>query len=60
MKFVWLGFDCAHYNDALSYDPNLAGLHLSFSTSYGTVKSQAYLENECVKLCKQARLVSNS
>lgn len=53
----WLGFDCAHSGDAP--DPalpsHISGLPcMSFFSSHGTVKTQAYVEAQCRSLCEQA------
>ena len=55
----WIGFDCAHSCDAR--DPELAattdegkyGLlrDMRYGTFGGSVKSQRYLERECISLC---------
>lgn len=50
----WLGFDCANGDDAP--DPELPAeskMPLMFS-SYGTVRSQEYVERECRSLADQA------
>jgi len=51
----WVGFDCAHSNDApdpalSSSDPELARM-----LGQGTVRTQQYAEAECRRLCEQAR-----
>lgn len=45
----WLGFDCAHNGDAP--DPELPGSEQLEGLRAGTVKSQAYAEAECIKMC---------
>lgn len=46
----WIGFDCAHYGDA--QDPNLPAEHRV--NHGGIIKTTAYVEAECRKLCEQA------
>lgn len=50
----WIGFDCAHCDDAP--DPNLPALNNLASEIWteGTVRSQEYVEAECKSLCEQA------
>jgi hypothetical protein len=46
----WIGFDCAHYNDAP--DPTLPSTYRFKSD--GVVRTQEYVEAECRSLCEQA------
>lgn len=46
----WLGFDCAHCNDA--QDPSLPARHRMHTM--GTVRTQEYVESQCRNLCEQA------
>lgn len=53
----WLGFDCAHYDDAP--DPELPGYEgyenfLGMLGSFGTVKTTGYVTAECQRLAEQA------
>jgi hypothetical protein len=49
----WVGFDCAHAGDAP--DPSLPGRTPRMrSLISGVVRSQAYVEAECRRLCEQA------
>lgn len=49
----WIGFDCAHYNDA--QDPDLPTEYESehFFKS-GVIRSQKYVREQCILLCDQA------
>lgn len=47
----WIGFDCAHAGDAP--DPSLPG-YRAFLRSFGTIRTQSYVEAECRRLCEQA------
>ncbi len=47
----WIGFDCAHSGDA----QDLTLPHTFVMPGNGTVKSQEYVENECKRLCEQAK-----
>ena len=52
----WLGFDCAHSDDAA--DPTLpSNKPLTNFPGYreGTVRTTEYVEQECRSLCEQAR-----
>ena len=51
----WLGFDCAHYDDAP--DPELPGYdaRMSFAHRGDMVKTTAYVQAECLNLIRQAR-----
>ena len=54
----WIGFDCAHAGDAP--DPALnteEPFMQKLFGGYGEVRSQAYVEAECLDLCEQARSV---
>jgi hypothetical protein len=52
----WIGFDCAHAGDAPDPDlPSCVPEHLRHSSSYDTVKSQQFVEQECRNLCDQAK-----
>lgn len=55
----WIGFDCAHLGDAPDPElPNNAlgaiGSSWMFAGSYGEIRSQDYVEAECIKLVEQA------
>lgn len=54
----WVGFDCAHGGDAP--DPKLPGFQPRVASLYtdSTVKTQQYVEAECIKLCEQAATAS--
>lgn len=47
----WLGFDCAHLDDAA--DPALPGSE-RMGFSRGVVRTQEYVEGQCRSLCEQA------
>jgi len=50
----WLGFDCMHLGDAP--DPELPTEHeMPYIVRSGVVRTQAYVEGECRKLCQQAK-----
>jgi hypothetical protein len=50
----WIGFDCAHLCDA--QDSSLPHtFKMEFHDLTATIKSNAYVEYECKKLCKQAK-----
>lgn len=55
----WVGFDCAHYGDAqdLTLLPDTKS---HFGIPGGSVKTQAFVDNECRKLCEQAANATNS
>ena len=52
----WIGFDCAHYNDAadpsLPIDPELYAPLVIFGV--GEIRTTEYVEAECLSLCEQA------
>ncbi len=48
----WIGFDCAHYGDAV--DPTLPGYE-PLKGMIGTIRTQPYVEAECIALCIQAK-----
>jgi hypothetical protein len=50
----WIGFDCAHYNDAP--DPLLPATYRLHSD--GVVRTQEYVEAGCRSLCEQAATAS--
>lgn len=54
----WLGFDCAHAGDAP--DPALPQNRIGrlMLSSRNVVRSQAYVEAECLSLCKQAAIAA--
>lgn len=58
----WIGFDCAHMNDAR--DPSLMteeykNLTLRFAAlSSGSIKTKEYVEEECIKLIEQVKDVA--
>lgn len=49
----WIGFDCAHCDDA--QDPSLPCDSPFASRTYGVIRTTAYVEEECRRLCEQAR-----
>jgi hypothetical protein len=51
----WIGFDCAHFNDAA--DPSLPRNSLYPTIRFqGTIRTTEYVESECQSLCQQAAL----
>lgn len=53
-KLWWLGFDCAHSDDASPRDYYWARTRgYPFSPVYGTYKSLAYVKAECARLAEQ-------
>lgn len=48
----WIGFDCAHFGDM--QDPTLPTETKIDFRGHGVVRTQAYVEAECKKLCEQA------
>jgi len=55
----WIGFDCAHADDKpdpmLPHERDLGGFFRD-----GVVRTQSYVENECRRVCEQAKnAVSN-
>lgn len=52
----WLGFDCAHAGDAP--DPDLEGYRESMRFPGDTVKTTAYVEDQCRVLAEQAAAVA--
>lgn len=48
----WLGFDCAHSGDA--QDPELPTEWNAPFFGPATIRTQAYVEDQCRKLCEQA------
>jgi hypothetical protein len=49
----WIGFDCSHAGDAP--DPALLLLdHRPSLFSYGKIRTQEYVEEQCKQLCEQA------
>jgi hypothetical protein len=55
----WIGFDCAHCDDAPDYllPVLVASFHILVG---GEVRSQEYVEGECRSLCQQASEYSNT
>jgi hypothetical protein len=51
----WIGFDCAHYQDAS--DPELPGYHHLSLWKDGTIRTTEYVTAECVRLAEQAAVV---
>jgi hypothetical protein len=52
----WLGFDCAHWNDAP--DPSLPGYeHRALGTT-GMIRTTGYVAGECRRLAEQAAEVA--
>ena len=53
----WIGFDCGHGGDApdptLPLSPEM-GSFLMKHDNFGVVRTQEYVEAECINLCKQA------
>ena len=58
----WIGFDCGHGFDAP--DPDLIDRSNEFQSFHrlrsGTVRSQEYVEDECKKICEQAKVAANN
>lgn len=57
----WIGFDCAHWGNAP--DPALAAPPFAqvatlMGKSGGRVRSQLYVEQECMSICEQAALAT--
>lgn len=51
----WVGFDCAHLGDAPDPSlPNKDGYPRVSMFGGDTIKTQAYVEEECFRLCEQA------
>lgn len=48
----WLGFDCAHHNDA--QDPELPASYRMSLSGEGIIRTQSYVEDQCRSLCEQA------
>ncbi len=52
----WIGFDCAHWNDAP--DPDLPGYNPEFANP-GMIRTTAYVAAECRQLAEQALIAAS-